>query len=136
MQLEAVKTAAATFIASMRMCIKRGRGCYCAHAHETPNPGSATGTGLWTETWTHYCKTHFQAFSLGAVLGLGTTQQFKLMISPRVKIFFCFPAFDTISVHYWLPPPPPPPPPTLGGSISPCHIHVVIVTHDGNNTVT
>ena len=23
-------------IASMRMCIKRGRGCYCAHAHETP----------------------------------------------------------------------------------------------------
>ena len=36
LQLEAVKTAAATFIASMRMCIKRGHGCYCAHAHETP----------------------------------------------------------------------------------------------------
>ena len=36
LQLEAVKTAAATFIVSMRMCIKRGCGCYCTHAHETP----------------------------------------------------------------------------------------------------
>ena len=41
--LETVKTAAATFIASMRMCIKRGRGCsvHMRMKPPFPNPGSA-----------------------------------------------------------------------------------------------
>ena len=57
MQLKTVKTAAATFIASMRICIKRGRGCYCAHAHETPlskpwmqGGGGGIGQGLFAES--------------------------------------------------------------------------------------
>ena len=43
-QLEAVKTAAATFIASLRMCIKGGVVA-TVHMRPFPNPGSASWGG-------------------------------------------------------------------------------------------
>ena len=86
------------FIASMRICIKRGHGCYCAHAHETPlskPSGSATGSyvlnQLDTSTNGIYSCRNPRAPS-SALAALGTLQPGALVflqaVDPYLTIIY------------------------------------------------